>query len=224
MIRLQDVNMIHDPGGSGRFQSLHEVSLTIESGQVVVVEGKSGSGKTTLLSIIGALVRPTSGQVLVDGQPVAKLPDLHAAAFRNRTVGFVFQHYNLLDDLSAADNVSVPLVPRGLPARKQEAMVREALAAAGIEHRALQAVRHLSGGEKQRCAIARALVGNPRVLLCDEPTAHLDRDNTEAFLEIIAQVKDQGQTVVLATHDPVLTGAACVDRVVSLREGRIAGP
>lgn len=224
MIRVAGLNKIHNPDRPDRFQSLTDVDLQVAAGQLVVVAGRSGSGKTTLLSIIGALARPTSGEVLVAGRAVAKLPDLHASAFRRDTLGFVFQGDKLLDQLSVRDNVAVPLVPLNLKAREVDRRVARALELANIGHKLDRGVRDLSGGEKQRCAIARALVGDPAIILCDEPTAHLDRGNTEQFLAILLQLKGLGKTILVATHDPFFTGCAGVDRVVRLEDGRIAGP
>jgi putative ABC transport system ATP-binding protein len=221
MIRLEQVSKIHDPQGPAPFQSLFAVDLHVAEGEFVVLSGDSGSGKTTLLSIIGALARPTSGQVLVAGQPVAKLPDRHASAFRARTLGFVFQHYNLLDDLSVRDNVLVPLLPRRLKRKRLSAMVDRALEVANIGHKAGQAVRDLSGGEKQRCAIARAVAGDPQIILCDEPTAHLDRDNARAFVTLLQELNAAGKTVLVATHDPLLADLAPGARRVRIRDGRI---
>lgn len=221
MIRLAGVNKVHEPGG---FQSLHDVTLEIGRGQLVVLNGVSGSGKSTLLSIIGALRRPTSGEVEVDGRRIAKLPDRHASAFRSQTVGFVFQNFGLLEDFTVAENVGLPLVPRGCGAAEMGRRVAAALDQARIAHRAHQRVRDLSGGEMQRTAIARALVGDAPLLLCDEPTANLDSASTEAFVQTLATLKDLGKTILVATHDPRLAEPACVDRVVEIAAGRIGRP
>ena len=224
MIRLRGVDKIHHEGRPDAFQALYDVTLDVAAGEVVVVDGVSGSGKTTLLGIIGALMRPTRGEVTVVGRAVAKLPDRHASDFRAGVVGFVFQEFNLFDGLSVRDNVALPLVPRGGGARVVDERVAVALELANIRHKAHQKARDLSGGEKQRCAIARALVGDPKVILCDEPTASLDRENTRKFLEIVAALKNLGKTILIATHDPQLTEPACVDRVVRLHDGRIETP
>lgn len=224
MIRLRGVNKIHDPDGPGCFQALWDIDLDVEPGQAVVVQGVSGSGKTTLLSILGALSRPTSGQVLIAGRQVAKLPDVHASAFRLATVGFLFQDHRLLPQLSVLDNATVPLLPTGdSPARITD-LALAALETAGIAHKAAQKVRDLSGGEKQRCAIARALVNDPQLLLCDEPTSNLDSDSRRALLDTLEALKGRGKTILVATHDPVFDGQDWVDRTVRLREGRIVEP
>ena len=222
MIRLVGVNKIHDPDGPGRFQSLYDIDLEVGAGELVVVQGVSGSGKTTLLSILGALMRPTSGEVEIGGRPVAKLPDRHASAFRLATVGFIFQDHHLFPGLSVLDNVSVPLVPTGAGPREVGDKSRAALELAGISHKSRRKVRDLSGGERQRCAIARALVNDPQLILCDEPTANLDRENREHLLEILELLKGRGKTILIATHDPLFESLAGVDRKLGLQEGRIS--
>ena len=224
MISIRGLNKVFEVGQENAFQALHDIDLEVVAGQLVVLQGVSGSGKTTLLSILAALSRPTSGEVVVDGRAIAKLPDLHAAAYRNRTVGLVPQALNLFDELSLRDNVAVPLIPRGLSQRKVNELVDRALATAGIDHKAGQRVSTLSGGEKQRGVMARALVTAPRLLLCDEPTANLDRSNSQAFLAVLDTLKAQGVTLLVATHDPLVAEHAAVDRVVRLQEGRLLGP
>ncbi len=224
MIRVEALNKIHGLGRPNQFQSLYDIDLDVAEGELVVLNGVSGSGKTTLLSIIGALVKPTSGEVTVDGQRVAKFPDLHASAFRASSIGFIFQAYNLFEELDVHDNVALPLVPRGLKQSAIDEKTKTALSLANIEHKSGQRVQNLSGGEKQRCAIARALVNEPKVILCDEPTANLDRDNSLRFIEILKGLKDLGKTIVVATHDPLLKELGFVDRVSLMQEGRFVDP
>jgi putative ABC transport system ATP-binding protein len=224
MIRLTGVNKIHDAAGPNRFQSLYDIDLHVAAGELAVLQGVSGSGKTTLLSIVGALMRPSSGEVLVDGQPVAKLSDRYASAFRRQTVGFLFQGHHLFSELSVEDNVAMPLVATGAAPGEITAGVKQALALAGLGARAGQTVRTLSGGEKQRCSIARALVNDPRLILCDEPTANLDQDSRADLLQALEDLKRRGRTVLIATHDPIFDSLACVDRVLQLQDGRIRQP
>jgi putative ABC transport system ATP-binding protein len=224
VITIRQLDKIHDPGGRQEFQALHGINLKVAAGELLVLEGVSGSGKTTLLSILAALARPTRGDVLVDGQAIAKLPDLHASAFRASTVGLVPQAIHFFEELSVRDNVALPVLNRRLKQGQVDAMVARALKKANLEGRDDQKARTLSGGERQRCALARALVTSPRVLLCDEPTANLDRKNSLTFMELLAGFKSQGQTQVLATHDPLIVEHQAVDRVVRLADGRIAAP
>ena len=223
MIKVDGVNKIHNKNRPNEFQSLYAIDLQVAEGELVILKGVSGSGKTTLLSIIGALNKPTSGEVVVDGQRVAKLPDLHASAFRASTIGFIFQSYNLFDELNVHDNVALPLVPLGMKQSLIDEKTRTALALANIEHKSTQKVADLSGGEKQRCAIARSLANEPKVILCDEPTANLDRENSLKFVAILKELKQLGKTIVVATHDVLFEELEFTDRVVLIQDGRIAG-
>jgi len=210
MIHLKGINKIHGEGGPAQFQS--------------ILKGVSGSGKSTLLSIIGALQKPTSGEIEVDGSRIAKLPDLHASAFRASTIGFIFQNFNLFEEFNVAENVALPLIPVGMPQKEIDRKVADALKVANIAHKATQSVRDLSGGEKQRAAIARALVNDAGIILCDEPTANLDRENSLVFMEILKDLKSLGKTILIATHDPLFENLDIVDRVLEIEAGRIARP
>lgn len=208
--------------GSGDTQvvALDEVSLTVDAGEVVMVLGPSGSGKTTLLSILGGLLRPTHGTVHVDGVLLDPRQG-DSAQHRLERVGFVFQSFNLLPALTAVENVALPLRLRGL--RRGDALQRAAamLAALGLQHRLRAHPQTLSGGEKQRVSIARALVGDPRLLLADEPTASLDTRRGREAVELLTSLARQGrQACVMVSHDQRL--AAFADRVLELEDGRLA--
>ncbi len=224
MIHLRGVNKIHGEGGPAPFQSLYDIGLHVEAGELVVLKGVSGSGKSTLLSLLGALQKPSSGDIEVDGSRIAKLPDLHASAFRARTIGFIFQTFNLFDEFNVAENVALPLIPTGISQKDIDLNVARALELANISHKATQSVRDLSGGEKQRTAIARALVNDAKIILCDEPTANLDLENSMAFMSILKELKSLGKTIVIATHDPLFEGLEIVDRVLNIESGRIGRP
>jgi putative ABC transport system ATP-binding protein len=197
------------------------IDLRIEAGQLVAVRGRSGSGKTTLLSLIGALDRPTSGSVVVDGMPVSDLPESKLVAFRRRKIGFIFQAFGLLPILSAAENVEVPLRLVGFDPRAREERVAELLDMVGLGDRAGHRPHELSGGEQQRVAIARALANRPDLLLADEPTGQLDSQTGHAIMTLLrGLVRSEGVTAVVATHDPAMIDVA--DRVIELRDGRIA--
>jgi putative ABC transport system ATP-binding protein len=187
----------------------------------VILRGISGSGKTTLLSIIAGLDHPSSGEVIVEGERIAKLPDRHLSRFRGRHIGMIFQHYNLMEHLKVRDNVSVPLIPMGLKMPEVERRVAEAMKLANIAHKSDQNAGHLSGGEKQRVAIARALAADPEIILCDEPTANLDRANARRFLEILSRLHDLGKTILIATHDPIFEELPFEARVVEMENGAI---
>ena len=205
---------------SAEVHALREVSLTADEGSMVAVMGPSGSGKSTLLTIAGTLEEPTSGEVLIAGQPAGKLSRNAKARLRRRVIGYVFQDFNLLPGLTAAENVSLPLELDGLSARKARVAGRRALDRLGLGERAGHYPDQLSGGERQRVAIARAMVGERRLLLADEPSGALDSVNAQAVMRLLhAACKDSGMTAVVVTHDAQL--ASWADRVVFLRDGRV---
>jgi putative ABC transport system ATP-binding protein len=200
--------------------ALRGVDLRIDPGELVAIIGPSGSGKSTLMNVLGCLDRPTEGTVRVDGHDVATLSDTELARLRNRTIGFVFQSFQLLQRTSAEDNVALPLVYRGVRRVERKQLAREALEAVGLGHRLRHRPSQLSGGEQQRVAIARALVGQPRVLLADEPTGNLDTRTSEDVMGIIERLNaDLGVAVVLVTHEASV--AAHARRQVAVRDGLI---
>lgn len=201
--------------------AVHGVDLVVEPGEFVAITGASGSGKSTLLHMLGGITRPTSGRVFLEDTDLAVLDDDALAAIRRRRIGFVFQRYNLLPELSLEENVGLPLVLDGISASRCADAAREALASVGMEHRAGHRPDALSGGEQQRGAIARALVTHPAILLADEPTGALDSVNSANVLELLRQlVTGRRQTVILVTHEA--TVAAAAGRIVRMKDGRIA--
>jgi putative ABC transport system ATP-binding protein len=206
--------------GAAEVHALCEVDLTVDAGTMVAVMGPSGSGKSTLLTIAGSLEEPDSGEVLVAGQPLAGMSQNAKARLRRRAIGYVFQDFNLLPGLTAAENVSLPLELGGMPARKARAAGLRALAGLGLAGRAAQYPDQLSGGERQRVAIARAVVGERRLLLADEPSGALDSANAEAVMRLLRDACKNGRlAAVVVTHDAQLASRA--DRVVFLRDGRM---
>ncbi|HEU4489686.1 MAG TPA: ABC transporter ATP-binding protein [Jiangellales bacterium] len=200
--------------------ALRGVDLRIDPGELVAIIGPSGSGKSTLMNVLGCLDRPTEGTVRVGGHDVSRLSDTELARLRNRTIGFVFQSFQLLQRTTAVDNVALPLVYRGVRRPERKRMAREALEAVGLGHRLQHRPSQLSGGEQQRVAIARALVGGPRVLLADEPTGNLDTGTSEDVMGIIERLNvELGVAVVLVTHEASV--AAHARRQVAVRDGLI---
>ena len=220
MIRIENVSKRFGEG-ENLFEALKSVTLEIEEGECVILSGISGSGKSTLLSLIAALDRPSSGKIVVEGELVSKLPDLHASAYRAETIGVIFQHFNLIESLSVEENVIVPLINSALDMPTIREMAELSMQRASILHKASQDVASLSGGEKQRCAIARALVHDPKVILCDEPTANLDRENSLRFIDTIQDLHRAGKTIVVATHDPLFEHLPFESRVIHMEDGVI---
>ena len=207
-------------GAAAGVQAVRGVDLEVEAGQFVAITGPSGSGKSTLLHMLGGITRPTSGRVLLEGIDLAVLDDDQLALVRRRRIGFVFQRYNLLPELSLVENVGLPLVLDGVSESRSDAAAREALETVGMGHRADHRPDALSGGEQQRGAIARALVASPAVVLADEPTGALDSENSRRVVELLRRiVTDHGQTVILVTHDPGI--AALAGRSIRMNDGRI---
>ncbi|MFM1904769.1 MAG: hypothetical protein RLZZ440_2669 [Planctomycetota bacterium] len=206
--------------GTPGVAAVQAVDFDVAEGEFVAITGASGSGKSTLLHMIGGITRPSAGRVLLEGTDLAALDDDGLAAIRRRRIGFVFQRYNLLPELSLEENVALPLVLDGAPAGRCTGAAREALAAVGMSHRCGHRPDALSGGEQQRGAIARALVTAPAILLADEPTGALDSANSANVLALLQRlVRDRGQTVILVTHDPGIAAAA--GRIVRMKDGRI---
>jgi putative ABC transport system ATP-binding protein len=217
LITLTDVRKVYP--GSGAQQALAGVTLTIPTGQFVAIMGPSGSGKSTLLNLIAGLDRPSGGQVIVDGINVGSLSETALARYRRQRLGFVFQFFNLLNQLTVLDNVLIPAQLAGVRTAVARARATELLAELGIADKAREYPARLSGGQRQRVAIARALVNSPAVILADEPTGALDSRSGDAVMDLLVQLHQRGQTVVMVTHDTRLA-ASRADRIVSLRDGQ----
>jgi putative ABC transport system ATP-binding protein len=208
-----------DPAAAG-VPAVRGIDLAIEPGEFVAITGASGSGKSTLLHMLGGITRPTVGRVLLEGVDLAALDDDALAVVRRRRIGFVFQRYNLLPELSLVENVALPLVLDGRSQRASREAAARALATVGMEHRATHRPDELSGGEQQRGAIARALVTDPAIVLADEPTGALDSVNSGRVVELLRRlVIERRQTVILVTHDPLIAAAA--RRTIRIRDGLV---
>ena len=200
--------------------ALSDVDLRVEQGEFVAIGGPSGSGKTTLLSILGLLEPASAGAYFLNGAAVSRLGPAARAACRNREIGYIFQSFNLIGDLTVYENVELPLVYRGLAAAERRRRVTETLERVSMQHRMEHYPAQLSGGQQQRVAVARALAGRPAILLADEPTGNLDSKNAEATMSLLAELHAEGATICMVTHDVALTRYA--DRIVELFDGRIA--
>ena len=199
--------------------ALSNVHLKINVGEYVSIAGPSGCGKSTLLSLLGLLDSPTEGSYLLNGKPVESLKHQERARIRNREIGFIFQSFNLIGDLTVYENVELPLTYRGMKAAERKARVHESLEKVGMAHRARHLPSQLSGGQQQRVAVARAVAGKPLVLLADEPTGNLDSRNSEAVMELLRDLHRQGATICMVTHDPRYAEHA--DRTIHLFDGQV---
>jgi putative ABC transport system ATP-binding protein len=221
MIEIRDVRKVFNSGKPSEFVAVNGVSLSLDSNRIVVFRGPSGSGKTTLLSIIGCMARPSSGRVWLREREITSLPERFLTDIRRKTFGFVFQQLNLLKGIRVLENVMLPAYPLGLDHSSLKERATMLLDTFGLAKRAGSQIEWLSGGEAQRIAIARALINNPSVLIADEPTAHLDTALSKTFLDIVVALKNEGKTVLLTSHDPLVCDSEIVDRVVNLRDGKL---
>lgn len=216
MIKVEKVSKCY-----GEFYALKDISFEIEQGEFVILLGVSGSGKSTLLSLIGAFDKPTSGFIEVDGDIISKFPDFHASSYRLQKIGFVFQDFNLIASFSVKENILSATIPLNQSKKETNKRIEEAMSLANISHKASQNSSSLSGGEKQRCAIARALVNHPDILLFDEPTASLDSKSVESFIEMLETFHHMGKSIILATHDARLLSLKIKTKVIKLQDGEI---
>ena len=218
MIELKDIYKIYSDGDS-EIRALDGVSLFVEKGEFFAIVGSSGSGKSTCMNIIGCLDIPTSGKYFLNGNDVSELGEKELAHIRNRELGFVFQQYNLIPKLNVLENVELPLLYKGIKAKQRREMAMTALDRVGLADRASKFPSQLSGGQQQRVSIARALAGNPPVILADEPTGALDSKTGKEVLEFLKRLNNEGTTIVLITHDNEI--AAQIKRVVRIQDGKI---
>ncbi|MDP4009423.1 MAG: ABC transporter ATP-binding protein [Candidatus Shapirobacteria bacterium] len=219
ILELKDVVKSYNSGGTV-FTAIKGANLQIKKGEFVSITGPSGSGKSTLMHIIGLLDNPTSGQVLLEGKDISKLQEHQLANLRNKTLGFVFQQFNLLPKTSALENVTLPLIYSDIPSSKRNDLGIEMLTKVNLLDKLKNTPAQLSGGQQQRVAIARALINNPKIILADEPTGNLDSKSGDEIMEFFHHLnKDEGRTIVFVTHDPDLAKQAT--RMIVIKDGRI---
>lgn len=220
-IELVQVDKIYNGGEPGEVLALQDINLRVDDRSMVCLRGPSGSGKTTILSIIGCVFPPTRGSATIMGKRISRLPDHFLCRYRQNLIGFIFQNFNLLPELSVLENVTLPLYPIGLSPRERKRQAEPLLERFGIAQRRDFPVASISGGELQRVAICRALINDPPILLADEPTAHLDSRLAEQFMTMLVELKDEGKTIVLTSHDPRIYHHPGVDRVIDVADGRL---
>jgi putative ABC transport system ATP-binding protein len=219
LLELRNVSKIYRLGGE-EIRALDDVSLDIESGQFISIIGPSGSGKSTLMHILGCLDTPSAGTIRLDGRMIQDASPRELAQIRNRKIGFVFQFFNLLPKLNVLQNVELPMIYSGIPARQRHERALAALRMVEMENRAKHRPSQLSGGQQQRTAIARALVNDPKIVFADEPTGNLDSHTGELILQMFNRLSREGRTIILVTHDPEI--AAVTPRRIEIRDGRVA--
>ena len=219
LIDIRDLYKIYNEGKESEVRALDGVSLQIEKGEFVAIVGQSGSGKSTMMNVLGCLDVPTYGEYHLDGTDIGSLSDKQLARIRNREIGFIFQGYNLIQELDALENVTLPLIYRGVSVFDREDMAMEALAKVGMDDRAHHRPSEMSGGQQQRVAIARAIATSPPIIMADEPTGALDSKTGKHVLEILRELYRGGTTILLITHDDGI--AATARRVVRLSDGKI---
>lgn len=219
LIRVKNMYKIYNPG-ENEVRALDDVSLEINQGEFIAIVGHSGSGKSTFMNMLGCLDTPDSGEYFLDGKDVANLSDNELSDIRNHKIGFIFQGFNLIPNLDALGNVELPLIYRGLGKQQRKEIAGEALSKVGLENRMDHRPNQLSGGQQQRVSIGRAIVKNPDILLCDEPTGALDYNTSKEILKLIEDVnKKYGNTIIMVTHNEAIKNMA--DHVIKLRDGAV---
>ncbi len=221
IIKLENITKIYEINKNNIVTALNDISLEIKEGELVVLKGASGSGKSTILSLLAALSKPTTGEVIVDDKRISKLPDNFAALYRRENIGFIFQKYNLIPTLSVEDNILLPLVPTNPDENEAQQKLNKVMETFNISHKKDAIVRNLSGGEQQRVAIARAHVNDPKIIIADEPTANLDEKLSLDFIKILSELKKSNKTIIVATHDPLFFDLDFVDRVIEIHNGKV---
>ncbi len=218
LIEIRDVYKIYNPG-ENQVNALDGVSITIDEGEFVAIIGQSGSGKSTLMNMLGLLDTPTSGEYYINGKLVDDLTDDQMSVIRNEQIGFIFQGFNLISSLSALENVELPLVYRGMKKDERREISKDALMRVGLGERMNHLPAEMSGGQQQRVAVARAIAARPPVILADEPTGNLDTRSTKEVMAILHELKDEGRTVIVITHDNEIAEEA--ERVIRVRDGKV---
>ena len=220
MIKLENITKIYESNG-GKIVALENINMEINEGEMVVLKGASGSGKSTILSLLANMTKPTSGEVIVKDMRISKMSDDFSSSYRLKNIGFIFQKYNLIPNLTVANNIILPLIPQNLEESFINTRLEYLLDFFKIKEKRDIEVNKLSGGEQQRVAIARALVNNPDIILADEPTANLDEKLSYEFIEMLQKLKELDKTIIIATHDPIFFEHSLVDMVAHVKNGKI---
>ena len=220
-IELKAVHKYYNRGEVNEVHALKDIDLSIHKNEIVCLRGPSGSGKSTLLCIMGCVFGPSSGRAAIGGEQISRMPDRFLTIHRRQNIGFIFQHFNILPQLTVEKNITIPLLPLGFTPKECRILAEPLLSRFGIAHRRNFLASQISGGELQRVAIARALINDPPIILADEPTAHLDATLSLDFMDNLTSLKKEGKTIILTSHDPLVTDHPAVDRIVDLVDGII---
>ena len=221
MIKINSLTKLYSQNSNENFYVLKNINLKLKEGSLSVIYGESGSGKSTLLSIIAAITKPTSGELQVEGECITSYSDYFASSYREQKIGFITQEFHLFDAFTLEQNISVALALSSLNIEEIETKVLKITKQLHIEHKLKSKVSNLSGGEKQRCIIARALINNPKIILCDEPTANLDTKNAQRFLTILSDLKKMNKTIIIVTHDSIFDKLDMIDNKYIMKDGEI---
>ncbi|MEA3384594.1 MAG: ABC transporter ATP-binding protein [Campylobacterota bacterium] len=221
MINLINITKTYKINNQDSINAVQNINLSFKEGELIVLKGASGSGKSTILSLLAGMTKPTSGEVIVDKKRISKLPDKFLALYRRENIGFIFQKYNLIPNISVQDNILLPLVPSNPSEDEIHEQLNIVMEKFNILHKKDTVVKNLSGGEQQRVAISRAMINNPKIIIADEPTANLDEKLSLHFIEILKQLKDTNKTIIVATHDPLFFNLDFVDKIVEMKNGEI---
>jgi putative ABC transport system ATP-binding protein len=220
LIVINNIRKVFNAGKPNEFVAVDAVNLSIAAQSTTALKGPSGSGKTTLLSIMGCMARPTAGRMALDDREMSSLPERFLTEIRRETFGVIFQQFNLIKGITPLENVMIPAYPKGEKFALLQKRAMDLLDLLNIGSKAHAKIEWLSGGEAQRTAIARALINNPKIIIADEPTAHLDTRLSLEFMEIMHRLKNEGKTIIIASHDPIVYESSVIDRIVEMRDGR----
>jgi len=221
MLTTDKVTKIYNQNLPNQVVAVKDASIKVDEGEVVVLQGPSGSGKTTLLSMIGCQTKPNRGEVIINENRVSKLPDRFLNTFKRENIGFIFQNYQLIPDINVIDNIMLPMLPSGIPYKERIVRAEALMRQFDLMKRRTFDVKNLSGGEQQRVAIARAMINQGKIILADEPTAHLDTKLTGEFLEMISDLKKHQYTVVISSHDNEIINHAVVTKIYTMKDGQV---